>query len=171
MELLQLWLSVAAAAVPMVQGVDAHFVLSTLHFGVTNLPSSAITWLFTILILLQGFVKRTKVGVYSMQQVWERAPAQREIMAAFLSDSRIKYELGTSKLALSSRDLDILVKKAIQALVHSLQVSAPAPLVHDSSVLNMSELVALTRFKLIQQWVSISGWAHNSGLATVYSQQ
>ncbi len=65
-----------------------------------------------------------------MQQVWEQAPAQCEIMAAFLSDSRIKYELGSSKLALSSRDLDIVVKKAIKALVHSLQVSAPTPTPH-----------------------------------------
>ncbi|DBA81006.1 TPA: hypothetical protein ACH3X2_007212 [Trebouxia sp. C0005] len=71
--------------------------------------------------LQQGFVKHTKVGVYSMQQVWEQEPAQREIMAAFLSDSRIKYELGSSQLALSSRDVDIVVKKAIKALVHSLQ--------------------------------------------------
>ncbi|DBB08139.1 TPA: hypothetical protein ACH3X3_008328 [Trebouxia sp. C0006] len=71
--------------------------------------------------LQQGFVKHTKVGVYSMQQVWEQAPAQREIMATFLSDSRIKYELGSSQLALSTRDVDIVVKKAIKALVHSLQ--------------------------------------------------
>ncbi|DBB05516.1 TPA: hypothetical protein ACH3X1_012469 [Trebouxia sp. C0004] len=71
--------------------------------------------------LQQGFVKHTKVGVYSMQQVWEQARAQREIMAAFLSDSRIKYELGSSKLALSSRDVNSVVKKAIKALVHSLQ--------------------------------------------------
>ncbi len=145
-------------------------------FGVTNLSSSAIRWLLTIMFLLQGFVKHTKVGVYSMQQVWEQAPAQREIMTAFLSDSRIKYELGSSQLALSSRDLDIVVKKAIKALVHSLQVSAPASLVHDSSVLNMSGTVRPTRFKLVQQWVLLQRmgsqqWARNSGYTTVVSQQ
>ena len=128
------------------------------------------------MFLLQGFVKHTKVGVYSMQQVWEQAPAQREIMTAFLSDSRIKYELGSSQLALSSRDLDIVVKKAIKALVHSLQVSAPASLVHDSSVLNMSGTVRPTRFKLVQQWVLLQRmgsqqWARNSGYTTVVSQQ
>ncbi len=103
---------------------------------------------------LQGFVNHTKVGVYSIQQVWQQAPAQREIMATFLSESRIKYELGSSQLALSSRDVDIVVKKAIQALVHSLQVSTPASHashVHDSSVLNMIETVGPTCFKLVQQ--------------------
>ncbi len=128
--LLQVWLSVAAAAVLMVECVDPHSVLFALGLGLTNPLSSADTWLLTIPLLLQGFVKHTKVGVYSMQQVWEQAPAQREIMAAFLSDSRIKYELGSSQLALSTRDVDIVVKNAIKALVHSLQVSAPTPTPH-----------------------------------------
>lgn len=102
-----------------------------------------------------------------MQQVWEQEPAQREIMAAFLSDSRIKYELGSSQLALSSRDVDIVVKKAIKALVHSLQVSALALLLHE---LNMSKTVDSIRFKPGQQWIGNNGWTYNSGLATVGSQ-
>jgi len=163
--LLQTCISVAAA-VPVVAGVDAHFVLSCIAFW-AHKPA---VWQHTACnssLLLQGFVKYTKVGVYRMQQVWEQAAAQREIMAAFLSDSRIKYELGSSKLALSSRDVDIVVKKAIKALVHSLQVRTPAPHVHHSSLLNMSETVGLTHFKLAQQWVLNSGWADNNGYTAV----
>lgn len=164
--LLQTCLSVAAA-VPVVAGVDAHFVLSRIAFWAHE---PAVLWQHTASnnsLLLQGFVKYTKVGVYRMQQVWEQAAAQRDIMAAFLSDSRIKYELGSSKLALSSRDVDIVVKKAIKALVHSLQVRTPAPHVHHSSLLNMSETVGLTHFKLAQQWVLNSGWADNNGYTAV----
>jgi len=100
--LLQTCLSVAAA-VPVVAGVDAHFVLSRIAFWAHE---PAVLWQHTASnnsLLLQGFVKYTKVGVYRMQQVWEQAAAQRDIMAAFLSDSRIKYELGSSKLALQQR--------------------------------------------------------------------
>ena len=72
---------------------------------------------------MQGFVSRTKVGVYSLKHVWEQAAARQEIMAAFLSDQRIKYELGRSELPLSARDLQPPLTASIQALVDSLQVS------------------------------------------------
>jgi len=182
--LLQVWLSVAAAAaVLMVEGVDPHYVLFALGLRLTKLLPSAITWLLTIPFLLQGFVKHTKVGVYSMQQVWEQAPAQREIMATFLSDSRIKYELGSSQLALSTRDVDIVVKKAIKALVHSLQVSAPTPTLHVQVTVYRSPLVPASCVRCVERnsrstlhqarptmgfelRMGSQQWFHNNELAT-----
>ena len=72
---------------------------------------------------MQGFVDHTGVGVYSLKQVWGQATARREIMAAFLSDQRMKHELSRSELPLYARDLEPAVKASVKALVDSLQVS------------------------------------------------
>ena len=71
---------------------------------------------------MQGFVDHTEVGLYSLKQVWGQATARREIMAAFLSDQRMKHELSRSELPLHARDLEPALKASIKALVDSLQV-------------------------------------------------
>ena len=72
---------------------------------------------------MQGFVRHTAVGLYSLKQLWEQSPAQREIIREVRQDARLVHELSRCQLALSARDLQPALQASVTALVNSFQVS------------------------------------------------
>ena len=77
-----------------------------------------------VCVVFQGFVRHTKLGSYRLKEVWQEAGVRREILASFLADQRIKYELSRSELPLSGRDLQPALVASVQALVEGQQVRA-----------------------------------------------
>ena len=43
----------------------------------------------TFTVCVKGFVSHTKLGVYTMKQMWEESAARQDILDAFLSDQRV----------------------------------------------------------------------------------
>ena len=74
---------------------------------------------------MQGFVRYTSVGLYSLKQVWAQPIAQRNIMYELRQDARLTGELYRSQLTLSGRDLELAMQSSVTALVNSLQVIYP----------------------------------------------
>ena len=67
-------------------------------------------------------MSHTKLGVYTMKQMWEESAARQDILDAFLSDQRVRYELSRSELPLSRQELRPAVLASIRALIDELQV-------------------------------------------------
>lgn len=74
------------------------------------------------MLLMQGFVRHTTVGLYSLKQVWARPTAQHHIMRELRRDPRVGSELCRSQLTLSSKDIELAMQSSVTALVGSLQV-------------------------------------------------
>lgn len=78
---------------------------------------------------MQGFVKHTAVGLYSLKQVWEQnststsnSSPQQQIMREVRQDPRLGAELWRCQLPLAARDLQPALQASVTALVSSLQV-------------------------------------------------
>ena len=78
-------------------------------------------------VCVQGFVSGTKLGVYTMKHIWDEPAARQDILDAFLSDQRVRYELSRSELPLSRQELRTAVLASIRALIDGLQASLFLP--------------------------------------------
>ena len=107
--------------------------------------------------VLQGFVRHTAVGLYSFRQVWQCAPAQRDIMKQLRLDPRLSYEQSRCQLPLASNELQLAMQSSVTALVNSFQVCSWAgPVIRKLHVLNPvhQHLYYLTRIASLHLHVS-----------------
>ena len=76
---------------------------------------------------MQGFVRHTAVGLYSLKQLWEQDSSsncspQQQIMREVRQDPRLGHEMWRCQLPLAARDLQPALQASVTALVGSLQV-------------------------------------------------